>query len=437
MRRWLRRVGLQARLTLMLGLAVLLTIALAGYLTRRAVLEPFTREVVRAHLNQVVYVAQEIEGGADPVQLGERLGLELRVMTRPPRLIRRALRGAPGPCRLEPFFPGRTVVACRGRRGGVAVRLAAGWLLARRNLDPHAPKQRALVVLGGVGASVLLIAILLAAWVTRPVRASVAAMDQMAKGDLRHRLPEKSGGEVGEVARAFNRMADRVSALLEAERSLMASISHELRTPLARLRLEIELLRDHEVPERRLEAMESDVAEIDRLIGEVLESSRLSIGDRDLQRAPVDLRELVEEALGQVDLSGHEVAIDGVSGVVEADPARMRRVVRNLLENAGKYAPADSCLQVRLEPSAITVADRGPGVPEYELPRLFEPFYRGTRGKDSGATGYGLGLMIAKQIVELHDGTITVRNRDGGGLEVRVELSRAPRRASESPPARA
>lgn len=417
----LRQFGLRAKLSLMLGSTVLLTAGLAWFLTGRAVLEPFAKEMVRAHVQQIVFVAQEIEEGANPDRLATRLGLELELRKRPPRLVRRAMRGHSRDCRREPV-PGRTVVGCRGPRGGVAVETSKGWLIARRALDPHAPKRRVLTVLVTVTIAVLLVSVFLAGWVTRPVRASVTAMERIAGGDLGHRLPDGMSGEVGEVARAFNRMADRVSSLLEAERSLMASISHELRTPLARLRLEVELLRDRDVPSRRLDAMEGDVNEIDKLIGEVLESSRLSIGDRPLARVEIQLRDIIEEALGQVDLPDHEVRIEGEGGRVLGDPARLRRVARNLLENAGKYAPADSVIEVRLEPSGFAVADRGPGVPEHELPKLFEPFFRGTRGRDSGATGYGLGLMITKQIVEIHGGRIAVANRAEGGLEARVEL---------------
>lgn len=420
------RFGLRTRLSLLLGLVVLATVALAWVLTGRVVLEPFARDLVRSHIRQVVYVAQEVEAGGDPRRLGERLGLSLTVRERPPGLFRRALRGL-GPCRVHPLG-GRRVAVCRGPRGGAAVELNDGsWLLARRPLDPDAPRRRILLVLAAVAGVILLSSALLATWVTRPIRTSVAAMERVAGGDLGHRLPESSSGEVGEVARAFNRMADRVRTLLEAERSLMASISHELRTPLARLRLELELLEDHDVPARRLAAMASDIAEVDRLVDETLEASRLSIGDMALEPVDLDLREVVERALAQAALSEHEVRLIGPEHApARGDAKRLVRAVKNLLDNAGKYAPPDSAVEVAVEARAIEVRDRGPGVPPDEIPRLFEPFFRGTRGAGSGATGYGLGLMIARQVAELHGGTLEARNRPGGGLVVRLDLGAGP-----------
>lgn len=414
------RLGLRGRLTLLLGLAVLLTVALAWILTGRMVLEPFARDLLRAHLEQVAFLAGEVERGADPRALGERLGLEVRRFDRPPRSLRRMLRS--DRCHRHDLR-GRALIACRGPRGAVAVELEEGWLVVRRSLDPEAPKRRVAFVLVSVATVVLILSAVIATFATRPLRTSVNAMERMASGDLTHRLPESGSPDLGEAARAFNRMADRVTALLEAERSLMAGISHELRTPLARLRLELELLRDHPVPEKRRAAMEADVSEIDQLIGEVLEASRLSIGDRKLSFTPVDLRAVVEEALGTEPLPGHDVRLVGEASPVWGDHPRLVRVVRNLLQNAGKYAPADTEVEVGLSGRSLTVSDRGPGVPPSELPRIFEPFYRGERGRKTGATGHGLGLMIARQVVELHGGRIEASNREGGGLTVRLELS--------------
>jgi signal transduction histidine kinase len=180
-------------------------------------------------------------------------------------------------------------VVCRGKRAPISVQTAAGWVTLRRELDPAAPRERIgplllVLLLGVVGASAYVAVV-----ATRPLRATTQAMGRVAAGDLAHRLPESGGRELAEAARAFNAMGERVAAMLETERSLMAGISHELRTPLARLRLEVELLRDRGVPETRLTAMDKDLEEVDRLIGELLESSRLSLGERKLVDAPVSL----------------------------------------------------------------------------------------------------------------------------------------------------
>lgn len=437
-------LGVRGRLTLLLGLAVVITLALAWFLTRRAVWEPFAKDVVRAHVEQVIYIAQEIESGKDPEQLAEQLGLELHVFPAPPKLVRSAMRGDI-PCRRR-RVRGRRVLLCPGPGGGVLVSLREAarprikglpplprfprgpprrlspWLSVKRLVDVEAAQRRVVFVLLSVALVVLLLSGVIASLVTRPIRTSVEAMERMASGDLRHRLPEGSS-EAGEVARAFNRMADQITTLLEAERSLMAGISHELRTPLARLRLELELLRGHDVADKRLDAMESDVEEIDRLIGEVLESSRLAIGEKNLNLEPLDLREVAEEALSQVPLPNHDVELSGEATPLTADRKLLVRVAKNLLENAGKYAPPDTRISVTIDARVLTVSDQGPGVPAHELHRLFEPFYRGERGRQKGSsTGYGLGLMISRQIAELHGGRLEASTRNGGGLQVRLEL---------------
>ena len=295
---------------------------------------------------------------------------------------------------------------------------AAGWVTLRRELDPAAPRERIgplllVLLLGVVGASAYVAVV-----ATRPLRATTQAMGRVAAGDLAHRLPESGGRELAEAARAFNAMGERVAAMLETERSLMAGISHELRTPLARLRLEVELLRDRGVPETRLTAMDKDLEEVDRLIGELLESSRLSLGERKLVDAPVSLEHVVHEALSRVELGDRQVELRGTAQPVRGDAERLVRAVANLIGNAKKHAPSGP-IEITLADTSVLIADRGPGVPESSLSRLFEPFYRAPGG---AASGLGLGLMIAKQVVELHGGTIAAKNREGGGLEVSLRL---------------
>lgn len=450
----MRVLGLRGRLTLLLGLAVLVVHLLAWTLVRRVVLEPFRNDVARAHFEQVTYLAAQIEKGMDPKVLGEQLGLELRVFPSAPEFVRRVVRNRPPRCHRH-RVRGRRLIACRGAGHRVMIPLAeaardriwglAGtrpgpasgsrgrrtfanpWMVVKRPLDVDSHGQRILLLLGTLGLVVLLLGALIATLVTRPLRATVSALDRMAQGDLSHRLKE-GRSEEGEVARAFNHMAARITTLLEAERSLMAGISHELRTPLARLRLELELLRERDVPPKRLDAMEADVAEIDRLIGEVMESSRLSIGERALRLEPLVLREVVEEALGQAPLPDHDVDLrdESENAAIVGDRVLLVRIIRNLLENAGKYAPKDSEVTVTLRAGQIQVADQGPGVPPHELERLFEPFYRGERDRRGQATGYGLGLMISRQIAELHGGHLQALNRPEGGLEVTLQIPEEP-----------
>ena len=496
---------LRIRLAALLFAVVLGTLVLAWFLTGRAVLAPFTRDVENAYIDQALYVSEEIENGVPPDTLGKRLGLDIRVRQRPPPFLRgRGLglgRGhghgrafgprRPGPSRYAgaegsrdsgpdssiesddevdgpPRPPdvcqreerrGRVVVVCRGPRAPVVVSSSLGWIVVRRDLDFAAPARRFGTLLLLIAGVVFAFSALLAVRITQPLRATVLGMERIASGDLSHRLPAKGGREFAEVARAFNRMADRVDALLRAERTLMAGISHELRTPLARLRLEAEILRDYGLPENRLDAMAHDLEEVDQLIGEVLELSRLSIGERHLEQKPTDLRQVAEDAVRARPQPEHRIEIDGPANVVvPGDQARLVRVVGNLLENAGKYSPKGSEIRVRIgyvtattqtpnnrsdnkrddgnsnsngdlvrhnsgdnaTHAYVEVIDAGPGVAEEEIDRIFEPFYRSKH--HSNTSGFGLGLMIAKQIVALHGGEIRAQNQPSGGLNIRFTL---------------
>lgn len=412
---------LRVRLTLLLTSIVLVTVLGAWWFTGRTVLAPFAKQVMRAHVDQVVYIADELEKGADPRRVSARLGLDVRLFERAPHFVRRAREQPDRRCRIEQIRE-REVVICRGPKAPVATETTRGWVVVRRDLDDAAPERR----MGFTLLAVALVVILLASWVAtlalRPLRHSIRAMERMAKGDVTHRLPEAGSKEVGEVARAFNSMADRIDRFLRAERELMAGISHELRTPLARLRLELELLRDREVPEKRIDAMEADLAEMDRLIGELLQLSRLSIGERRLEPQDLDLARVVADAIERQPLPDHRVEVSGEAATVRGDHEQLVRVMTNLLQNAGKYAPPGTTVHVALHERTVEVADGGPGVPAEDLERLFEPFYRGARGKLSGATGLGLGLMIARQVISLHGGRIEAANAPEGGLIIRFTL---------------
>lgn len=418
-------MSLWVRLTLLLALVVTATVLLAWLVTGRAVLGPFAREVQDVYLDQAVFVAERVEQGEDPKRLGEKLGLEIRVRDRPPIQPGRVGQWKKKSCE-RMTRGGHALIACRGRRAPVSVETSAGWITLRRDLDVSGPRERfgnfLLLVLGGV----ILVSAYVAYRVTRPLTATREAMARIAAGELGHRLTETGPRELAEAATAFNRMAERVDEMLRTERALMAGISHELRTPLARLRLELEILRDHGAPDKRVTAMERDVEEIDHLIGELLEISRLELGERVLATAPVDLRRVVDDAIAREDGGDRAIVVQGSASEVSGDHERLVRVVSNLLSNAKRHAPSDQPIEVRVEGRSVEVADRGPGVPAHELPRLFEPFYRGGGSSGRRGPGLGLGLMIARQVITLHGGTIAAANRDGGGLSVRFELPASP-----------
>lgn len=439
-------MSLRVKLALLLAAIVGVTIFVAWIVTGHTVIQPFTRAVLDTYLDEVVYIAERIEGGAAPEELARALNLDVRVSPRPPPFMRPPPPGQEPPpidehdpedlgppgrrgprrCLTEPR--GRfELTLCRGRRTPVMVPLSRGFLVVRRDLDVDAPAQRIGQLLLFIALAVSAVSFAIATFLTKPLETTRRALEHVAEGDLSHRLPVGGGRELAGVARAYNAMADRVDTLLRTERELMAGISHELRTPLARLRLQLELLRDEAVSEKRLAAMERDLEDVDALIGEVLESSRLSLGDRSITREDVSLAQVIDDVVAKNPLPKHTVeVVKETPAKLRGDHTRLVRAVGNLLQNAGKYAPEGTAVHVTVVGSTITVADRGPGVPPEELPRLFEPFYRGSSARAGNKGGLGLGLMFARQVVVLHGGTIDAKNREGGGLEITMELPSAP-----------
>lgn len=412
-------MSLRLRLTLLLGGLVLATVLGAYIVTGRMVMAPFAQELMRTYLDEVVFLVERVEEGADPSTLGERLGLEVRIRERPPR-ISEGRRGRRPRCSAMEVR-GREVIACRGPKAPVAVKSSLGWVTVKRELDPAAPAERIGRFLIVVALGVLLISFFVARIVTRPLAEMREAIARVAAGDLEHRLPERGSRELVDLARVFNAMGQRVGDMLRAERALMAGISHEVRTPLARLRLELEMLREQKVAESRLSSMERDLEEINHLIAEMLETSKLAIGDRRLEREPVELMDLAREAVERAQIQTHPIEISGTKTQVVGDRERLLRVLVNLLGNSSKYAPPGTPIEIAIGPSGFRVMDRGPGVPAEALPRIFEPFFR-AKSTDASKSGFGLGLSLAHQIVSLHGGRISAKNRPETGLEVEVEL---------------
>jgi signal transduction histidine kinase len=226
---------------------------------------------------------------------------------------------------------------------------------------------------------------------------------------------------VRKVIAAFNRMQARVRRQLQERAQLLGAISHDLQTPLTRLRLRLELL-----PEPALRVkMQRDLDEMQAMVGSALEFFR-AVG-KDSRRQPVDVGALVDSLCEDRRETGDQVSARGTSQApFHADPQALRRCLENLVGNAVRYAGAaeievdDDAAQLR-----IAVRDRGPGIPEPELERVFEPFYRldGSRNRASGGTG--LGLSIARSIARWHGGDIRLRNApDGGGLLAELLLPR-------------
>ena len=256
---------------------------------------------------------------------------------------------------------------------------------------------------------------------TKQLEALRTAVDQFGQGDLTVRAPVQGKDEVGALAASFNTSAQRIEQQIAAQRSLLANASHELRSPLARLKMALAL------GDNGLEA-QRNIAELDDLIEEILLASRLeaSHGSQALKLASTDIAGLAAEECARTDAQLHLLGNTNADWMLLIDAKLIRRVLRNLLENARRYAPqthADCSIESIASSITITIEDRGPGVEQSLRERIFEPFYR-LPGASEKSGGVGLGLSLCQQIVKHHGGQIVCTSRDGGGSRFIVTLPR-------------
>jgi two-component system sensor histidine kinase CpxA len=284
---------------------------------------------------------------------------------------------------------------------------------------------------------VIAVGVLLCYWLafhlTRPVRRLQRAVERFGRGDLSARSGSIRRDELGELARTFDRMADRMETLLAAERRLLLDISHELRSPLARLSVAIELARSGDNLESALNRIQKEADRLNALVGQLLQVTRAEGDPASLRRDPVRLDELVEQL---VDDSSIEAASHGCHVkyelrepvTVAGDEELLRRAVENVIRNAIRHSPRDTDVEIKLARSngqvVVDIRDHGPGVPEEALSRLFDAFYRVETDRNRTSGGIGLGLSIARRAIELHKGRIRARNAQPG-LEVELELPAA------------
>jgi signal transduction histidine kinase len=308
-----------------------------------------------------------------------------------------------------------------------ALRLDDGrWLVVGRDLRPRRPPFGPAAWLGLLALGTGLGAYPVARRLTRRLERLQRGVEDLGRGDLRARVPVEGRDEVAQLAASFNIAAARIEQLMQSHRALLANASHELRSPLARVRVALEMLRaERTAGERQAlhEEVQRDVAELDRLIDEILLASRLDAQAAD--GMPLPQFELLDlTALAAEECARFGAAIEGEAVRVAGDARLLRRLVRNLLQNARRHAPG-TAIEVAVRATAgeavLTVADRGPGVAEHERRRIFEPFYRAQGGADS-AGGVGLGLALVARIARRHRGDVECLPREGGGSVFRVAL---------------
>jgi len=271
---------------------------------------------------------------------------------------------------------------------------------------------------------------LVARTISRPVVQLQASARSLASGDLNTRVGPKITNrrdELGDLARDFDLMAEKLRLMLASKETLMRDLSHELRSPLARLRIALGLARAHgATAETQFSRIEREAERMDLLIGQLLRLSRLMNIELRPQLESVDLSSLVEEIVedARLEAMGTHKSIDWRDPGevrVQADIEMIRHAIENVVRNALRFSPDDGLITVVLtraiDCAIILVQDQGPGVPDAELTRIFEPFYRAQNSE-----GTGVGLAIAAQVMSLHGGSVVARNRESGGLEVEFRL---------------
>lgn len=252
---------------------------------------------------------------------------------------------------------------------------------------------------------------------TRRLEALKTGVQAFGGGDLSHRVDDSGRDEVAAVAHSFNEAAERVEALLRSHQSLLANASHELRSPLARLKMAFAMFEEAgEAQRARLKTeIQTNIAELDALVEEVLLASRLDNSSQDIQHDAVDVLAVAAEECAR---TGAELLSDEKDSrlALLGEERLIRRALRNLLENARRYGGGSVELSLRTTGAQLElrVADRGPGVPEALRDRIFEPFYR-LPGHAEQAGGVGLGLSLVRQIADRHRGSVRCEAREGGG----------------------
>jgi two-component system, OmpR family, sensor kinase len=298
----------------------------------------------------------------------------------------------------------------------------------------HHPAHAAIIALSVILLSLGVLVLIIVRHVGTPLQRLANAARRFGAGDLTARANIRRSDELGEVGRAFDQMAERITTLMTAQRELMANVSHEFQTPLARIQVAVDLMSDGmdvQVKEL-LPEIGQDLKELERLIDDVMTLSRFSLADTPtmpLHREDVQINDLVTRSAMRFKTqhSERELSVELVDDVkLSVDQTLLRRAIDNLLDNAHKYSEADRAIELtatrrdtRIE---IVVKDHGIGIEGGDLPKLFTPFFRTDRSRSRKTGGVGLGLVLARRIAEAHDGKIHVISEVGVGTSVTLEL---------------
>jgi two-component system, OmpR family, sensor kinase len=453
------RSGLLLRVNLY-GVLLLALAFGASFLVGRYVLTPAVEVPARP---ATAWIAWHLLGSVDEPErlareladLKRRVRVEMTLFEPDGRVIISSATSVPGPLGAAELAELRTRGSQFGSgSGSVGLRDDSGKLLRYARVTfpmPEVPLGIAMAQLAAALAVLALLSIPLARSITAPLEKLGGQARSFGAGDLSARSGLRSKDEIGDLARAFDDMAERVISLRTAEKELLANVSHELRTPLARIRMALELVREGDTKRAAgyLTDIEEDLVEVEHLLDDITTTARLDLsrgtaGDPlpPLRKQRLSAQELVDAARARFEkrLPGRKLLcrVDGQAPAIDADPMLLRRVLDNLLDNAAKFSDPETSIELaasRSEDDALLLAvqDRGIGIEESELGRIFEPFYRTDRSRARSTGGVGLGLALARRIASAHQGSITVESQPEKGSRFLVTIPSAPSAPPASP----
>ena len=316
---------------------------------------------------------------------------------------------------------------------------------ARIPPPPPGVEPRSMIFLASVNRALLLIAVVaglgavllilgLSHRILAPVEALTAAVRRMEEGDLSQRVEITSRDEIGDLARAFNAMAAGLARLEELRRNMVTDVAHELRTPLSNIRGYLEALKDGMVePESRIiDSIYEEAMLLNHLVDDLQELALAEAGQLRLERRPMALADVVNRAVEafrpRSEAKGIVLQVDLPEGLplVDVDPQRVGQVLRNLLDNALTHTPPGGEIAVAAHAGGqwveVSVRDTGSGIAAEDLPYVFERFYRADKSRSRATGGAGLGLAIARSLVEAHGGRIWVESTEGEGCTFTLAL---------------
>nr|WP_217279564.1 HAMP domain-containing sensor histidine kinase [Corallococcus exiguus] len=302
---------------------------------------------------------------------------------------------------------------------------------------PDGDRQTAIIV-GLVLACTAITSVVFARTLAGPLEKLASAARAFGAGRLDVRAGLRRKDELGLVSEAFDEMAGRITQLLRSQKELLANVSHELRTPLSRIRVALDLAAEGDAQTARelLPDITEDLSELERLVSDVLTTSRLELvtegtsGVPPLRLERVDANALLDKAAARFHTARPthrlEVQVDGTLPALEADPVLLRRVLDNLLDNAGKYSEPGTTVKLHARAAGdglqVDIQDQGIGIEAQDLSRVGTPFFRTDRSRARTTGGVGLGLALVRRILDAHHGRLTLESQPGQGTTARVVL---------------